>query len=118
MPSFSKQLLSGSVDGKCIQVVATTTPGTLLHTAVAGAGAIDNVYIFVANVTGAAVLLTLEWGGAGNPADHAVHQLSIPANSSQVPIMVGQPMRNGLAIQAFASAANALNVTGWVDRIS
>lgn len=118
MPSFSRQLLSGSANGKMIAVAATATPGTLVHQAIAGTTGYDEVYAWVSNVTSAAVLLTIEWGGASNPADHAVHQLSIPANSPAIPILTGQVLQNGLNVQAFASAAGALNVFGYVNRIA
>ncbi len=36
MATFSKTKLSGSTDGKQIKVVATSTPGTTIHTGVSG----------------------------------------------------------------------------------
>jgi hypothetical protein len=32
MATFTKQVLSGSTDGKAVKVAATATAGTLLHT--------------------------------------------------------------------------------------
>jgi hypothetical protein len=118
MPSYSRQLLSGSANGRTIPVAATATPGTLVHAALAGATGFDEVYLWVSNVTNAARALTIEWGGAGDPADHMVKQLSIPANSPPIPIATGQVLQNGLSVRAFADVANALNVTGYVNRIS
>lgn len=118
MPTYSRQLLSGSVNGRTIPVAAVATPGTLLHTALAGTTGYDEVYLWVSNVTNAARLLTIEWGGVGPPADHMVTQLSIPPNSPPIPIATGQVLQNGLNVRAFADAANALNVTGYVNRIS
>lgn len=118
MPSYSRQLLSGSTSGRNIPVAAVATPGTLIHTALAGAAGYDEVYLWVANVTNAARLLTLEWGGVGDPADHMVKQFSIPANSPPIPIATGQVLNGALDVRAFADAANALNVTGYVNRIS
>lgn len=118
MPSYSRQLLSGSTSGRNIPVAATATPGTLVHQAIAGATGFDEVYAWVANVTNAARLLTIEWGGVGDPADHMVKQLSIPANSPPIPIMTGQVLQGGLNVRAFADASNALNITGFVNRIS
>jgi hypothetical protein len=117
MPTYSRQLLSGSTNGRAISAAATATPGTPLHVAVAGTAAFDEVYLWVSNVTGAAHQLTLEWGGVGNPADHMVHQFSIPANSPPIPIATGQVLQNGLTVAAFADAANALVITGYVNRI-
>lgn len=117
MPSYSRQLLSGSTSGRPIPVAATVTPGTLLHTALTGSAGFDEIYLWVTNVTNAARLLTLEWGGVGDPADHMVKQFSIPANSPPIPIATGQVLNGGLIVRAFADAASALNVTGYVNRI-
>lgn len=118
MPTYSRQLLSGSTNGRTIPVGATATPGTLVHTALVGTAGFDEVYVWVSNVTAAAVALTIEWGGVASPADHAVKELSIPANSPPIPILTGQVLQNGLAVRAFAGTANALNLTGYANRIA
>jgi hypothetical protein len=118
MPTYSRQLLSGSLNGRPIPVAAIVTPGTLLHTAVADAAAFDEIYLWVSNVTGTAATLTIQWGGVGDPADHLVKAISVPANSGPVPIATGQVLTNGLVVRAFSATAGALNVTGFVNRIS
>lgn len=118
MPSYSRQLLSGSTNGRVIPVAATATPGTLLHTAIAGTAGFDELYVWVSNVTAAAATLTIEFGGVTDPGDHIVKQFSIPANSPPIPIITGQVLQNGLAVRAFSGTANALNVSGYVNRIS
>lgn len=118
MPSYSRQLLSGSTNGRVIPVAATATPGTLLHTAIAGTAGFDELYVWVSNVTGAAATLTIEFGGVTDPGDHIVKQFSIPANSPPIPIITGQVLQNGLAVRAFSGTASALNVSGYVNRIS
>ena len=54
MSSLSKQLLSGSTNGRMIKVVAVATPGTLIHTAIAGAVDIDEVWLYACNTDAAA----------------------------------------------------------------
>ena len=117
MPSYSRQLLSGSTNGRAVPVAATATPGTLVHTALSGAAGFDEVYLWVSNVTASAVPLTLEWGGVTDPSDHAVKQLSIPPNSPPIPIMTGQVLNNALVVRAFAGTAGALNLIGYANRI-
>lgn len=117
MPSYSRQLLSGSSNGRPIAVAATATPGTLLHTALASTTGFDEVYLWVSNVDTAAHQITIEWGNAGTVGDHLVDTLTIPANSPPIPIATGQVLQNGLPVRAFADAANKLNVTGFVNRI-
>ena len=113
------RLLSGSTDGLPI-IVAGTNSGTAttIHTAVALAtgNEVDEVYMTVANVTANPELLTIEWGSTADPGGHAVHQLSIPANSPQVEIATGQRITNAKVIKAFCPTANALNIMGGVIR--
>lgn len=118
MPSYSRQLLSGSTNGRAIPVAAAATPGTLVHQALAGIGGFDEVYLWASNVTGAAATLTIEWGGVTDPGDHMVKQISIPANSPPIPIVTGQVLQNGLSVRAFSGTASAINLTGYVNRIS
>jgi hypothetical protein len=117
MPSFSRKLLSGSTNGKPIQVAATATPGTTVHTAVGGTDGYDEVYVWASNVTSASANLTIEWGGTTDPGNHLVKQYSIPANSPPIPIITGQNIQNGLTIGAFSGTASAINLTGYVNRI-
>jgi len=117
MASYSRLLLSGSTSGKPIPVAATATPGTLLHTAIAGATAFDEVYLWVSNVTGSAATLSLEWGGVTDPGDLISKAVSVPANSGPTPVLVGQVLNGGLVLRAFSGTASALNITGYVNRI-
>lgn len=116
MPTFSRQLLSASTDGLPVVVAATASPGTLLHTAVGGAGR-DEVFIWVANVTGGPATLSVQWGSTSDPAGMACKGLSIPPNGPPVPIMVGQTIANAQEVRAFSDTASALNITGYINRI-
>lgn len=118
MQTVTPMVLSGSTNGLPIPVAATATPGTLIHTAVASVTGmeVDEVSLTVANVTGSSALLTIEWGGVSDPASLATKQLSIPANSPQVDIIVAHRLRAGLVIRAFSGTANALNIMGSVNR--
>jgi hypothetical protein len=118
MATFSRKLLSGSTSGRPIKVAAVATPGTLIHTAVAGAVAWDEIYAWVSNDSGGAVLLTTEFGGVTDPDDLITKQVSIPANSPPIPILTGQVLNGGLAARMFASVANVLVVTGYVNNIA
>jgi hypothetical protein len=117
MAVYSGGPLSGSTNGRPIPVAATATPGTLIHTAVAGASAFDEVYIYASNVTGAAATLTLEFGGVGDPGDHLTKGYSIAANSGPIPIATGQRVQGGVPIRAFSATGSAINVTGFYNRV-
>ena len=118
MATYSRLLLSGSTNGRNIPVAATATPGTTIHTAVSGTASFDEVYAWAANVTGAPVTLTVQWGGTTDPGDHLVKSYTIPAYSPPVPIVTGQVLNNGLLFRAFCSVASAINISGFVNRIS
>lgn len=108
-------LLSSSTNGRPIAVAATATPGTLIHTATVTG--IDEIWLWANNRTAAAATLTLEWGGTGT-SDQNLQAFSIPANSSAVLIAQGFCLTSGVAVRAFSGTANALNITGHVNRIS
>jgi hypothetical protein len=117
MATYSRVLLSGSTNGRPIPVADTATPGTLLHTAIAGTSSFDELYLWVSNVTGSAATLTIEWGGVTNPGDHISKAVSVPANTGPVQVSFGQCVNGGVVVRAFSGTASALNITGFVNRI-
>lgn len=118
MREYTKRLLSGSISGKPISVASTATPGTLLHTAIAGTDGFDEVYLFVSNLTGSAATLTIEWGGTADPGDHISKAVSVPANTGPTGVVLGLPVNGGVEIRAFSGTGAALNITGYVNRIA
>ena len=118
MATFSRVLLSGGTSGAPIPVAATVTPGTLVHTAVAGATSFDEVYLWASNVTALPATLTIEWGGVADPGSHIAKAIIIPANSGPTLIAAGQSINGGLEIRAFSGTASAINITGHVNRIT
>ena len=118
MATYTRLLLSGSTNGRQIPVAATATAGTLIHTAVTGTTSFDEIYLWVSNVTATERTLVIEWGGVTNPGDHLVSALPIPANCPRFNICTGEVLNNGLIVRAFASVTNALNMGGYVNRIT
>jgi hypothetical protein len=116
MATYSKQLLSGSTNGKGIKVAATATAGTLIHTAVTGTSSLDEIWLYAHNTTSTAVKLTLEWGGVAAPDDHV--EINIGAEGTgMILIAPGILLQNGLIVRAFAATANVINIFGYVNRI-
>lgn len=116
--AYARLLLSGSTSGRQIPVVATSTPGTLVHTAVAGAASFDEVFLWAANVTAAARTLTVQWGGVSDPGDHLVKTVTLPPYSTRNLISMGEVLNGGLEIRAFCDSASGVNVGGFVLRSS
>lgn len=115
MATYAKMKLSGSTNGKGIKVGAVATPGTLIHTAVAGTVDMDEVWLYVTNNHTAQLSLTLEYGGVASPDD--LIQLAVPSKTGLYLIVPGFVLQNGLVVRAYAQTANLLIIHGWVNRI-
>jgi len=116
MATFSKRLLSESVNGRQIKVAQTATAGTLIHTAVVGTSDLDEVWLWAVNTSSTAVTLTLEWGGVTAPDDLIVVEL--PAAKGLILVAPGLLLQNELVVRAFASVANVVEIAGFVNRIT
>ena len=116
MPTLTKRILSGSTTGLSILVAATATPGTLIHTAVAGVADMDEIYLYAINTDTVDRKLTLEWGGTTAPND--LIEFTVPGESGLYLIAPGLLLQNGLIVRAFAAAASVVAIHGWVNRIT
>tara|TARA_R110000751_G_scaffold81579_1_gene164611 strand:- start:138 stop:491 length:354 start_codon:yes stop_codon:yes gene_type:complete len=114
MATYSKELLSASTNGKAIKVTATSTAGTLLHTAVSGTSSLDEIWLYAVNSSASLVKLTLEWGEATAP-DGNIEQ-NVPAESGLMLLVPGLLLQNGLTVRAFAGTGSVVTVGGYVNR--
>jgi len=115
MATFSKIPLSGSTNGKGIQVAATATPGTTIHTAVAGTTSFDELWIYAVNISGSAVKLTIEYGGTAG-ADNI--EITIPGEQGLTLVVPGLFLNNAQVVTAFAATTNVITLHGYVNRVS
>jgi hypothetical protein len=113
--SISKRILSGSTAGRLIAVSATSSPGTTIHTAVAGFTDIDEVNLFAVNTSTSDVLLSIEYGSTGTA--HEV-DFVIPGQVGLVDVVTKLVLQDGAVIRAFAGTTNVLNIGGYVNRIT
>jgi hypothetical protein len=117
MATFTKQLLSGSTNGKAIKVAATSTAGTTIHTAVSGTSSLDEVWLYAHNSSAGTVKLTLEWGEATAPDGNI--EINIGAEGTGLVLVApGLLLQNSLVIKAFAATTNVITLTGYVNRIA
>lgn len=114
MAIFTKQLLSGSTDGRQISVAANATPGTLIHTA--DATALDEIWLWAVNTDGSQVDLTVEFGGVTDPDD--LIEVGLGAGEGLILVVPGWVLTNGLIVRAFASVADVVNIGGYVNRVT
>ena len=112
--TISRQLLSGSTNGRGVKVAATATPGTTIHTA--HATSLDEVWLWCVNSDTVARKLTVEFGGTTSPDD--LIEVAIPAESGLVLVSPGLTVTGGVVVRAFAATANVLVVMGHVNRIT
>lgn len=121
MATFSKQILSGSTNGRGIGVVATATTGTTIHATGISATTIDEIWLYANNIHSSAVTLTVEFGGTTITSD--LIQQSIAATpSGLVLICAGLILRGtgsaATTVTAFASVASKIEIFGFVNRIA
>lgn len=109
--------LSASTDGLPVKVVATTTTGTTIHTAVSGTqeGTFDLVTLYAVNTHTADVVLTVEFGGTAT--DNNI-KMTIPYQSGMFMICDQMPLQNAKVITAFAATTNVIMIYGWVTPVN
>lgn len=119
MATFTKQILSGSTDGRAIKVAATASSGTTIHTGPTATTTIDEVWLYAQNTDTTARKLTIQWGGTTSPDDEI--ELTIPAESGLTLVAPGLLIRGNataLVVRAFAATANVITIHGYVNRIA
>jgi hypothetical protein len=113
---YKKRKLSASSDGRGIKVAATSTPGTLIHTALSSVAQNewDEIWIRAINTSGSAVKLTLEWGGTTAPDD--LVEVTIPAEDGLHDVVLGHVLQNSREVRAFAATGDVIVLHGFVNR--
>lgn len=114
---FNKAKLSGSTDGKGIKVVATSSTGTTIHTAVSGttANTFDEIWLWAVNSDTTARKLTIEFGGTTSP--DALIEVTIPPESGLFQVVPGFILQNAAVVTAFCATANVVMLHGYVNEI-
>ena len=114
MAVFSKELLSGSTNGRLIKVAATATAGTTIHTAHATAE--DEIWLYAVNSDTTDRKLTIEFGGTTSPDD--LIEQTITAESGLILVVPGLVLTGSVVVRAFAATANVVMIGGYVNRIT
>ena len=120
MATFTKVLLSGSTQGKPVKIAATATTGTTIHATGTSSATIDEIWLYAFNSDTTARTLTVEFGGTTAPDQNIV--VDIPSKSGLTLVVPGLTLTGtGAAantVTAFASTANVVTISGYVNRIS
>jgi hypothetical protein len=113
----SKIILSGSTNGKAIQLTATSFgAANTIHLSTASGTNVDEIWLWAYNSSTSAVAVVIEWGNTGN----AWEQVTQTINYQQGLFLVlpGLILNNGVYVKAWASAANVVGIYGFVNQIT
>lgn len=116
MATYSKQFLSGSVNGKAILVSGTGTgSANTIHTAISGTSSLDEIWLYAVNTSNSNVKLTIEYGETTSPNGHI--EVTVLAEAGAVCVVPGFLLQNSLVVKAFAGTTNVITLYGFVNRV-
>jgi dihydroorotate dehydrogenase len=119
MATYSKNILSGSTDGRPILVNQTAiATGLTIHTGPNIATSFDEIWIYAMNTSASTKKLTIGWGGVTDPND--LIEVSLSAEAGLVLIAPGLILKGNatpLTIKAAAADATSINLHGYVNKI-
>ena len=120
MATYSKQLLSESTNGKAINITATLSATTLIHTTQSSLSVLDEVWLYATNATTSDIMFNLLYGGT-NFTNDVLFEGVIEAYAGNVLVCPGVIARGddatGFSIYG-NSSVSGVNVFGYVNRIS
>ena len=120
MSPITREFLTEGANGAFVNVTASGSPGTLIHTATNTGGEKDELWLWGVNNAAPTADVVIEWAGTDDVTD--IQQVGIPpANGDQL-LIAGKTIAGGLEVRAYTTHAVAtvsgLNVGGHVNRIS
>ena len=101
-----------------MQVTGTSTGASItVHTAVAGTSDLDEIWLYATGTSTAEILLSIEFGALNGDIDFIY--LTVPVQGAGLSLLVpGLLLQNGMVLKAYAATANAINLNGFVNRIT
>lgn len=116
--AYTRAMLSGDTHGIGILVVHTANnDADTVHTATASTtDPGDEVWLWADNPDTMTHVLKLWWGGTTAVTNEKVY--TIPALTSDVPLVRGSMLRNALVVKASCDVANKVSIRGFVNRIT
>lgn len=117
MATISKNHLSGSTDGKPIQVPINTGAFATVHTGPSDPNNFDEVWIWASNANGSVdEIVIVRIGGTGDE-----YKIKAVVSPQETVLMVpGIPIQGNatpIVIDVASSTANKVNVIGYVNQI-
>ena len=115
MPTYTKAPLSSAISGEQIQITGSGIAQlTTIHASVDSA--YDEVWLYATNTSDADVQMVLTWANTG-VRDQMYATIPYKAGRS---LIIDGKLLSGTAnsVKAYAAAGNAINVDGFVNRIT
>lgn len=120
MATYSKLTLSGSTDGRGIEIDQTSIgSGVTIHTGSATASTYDEVWLYASNTHTSGVKLTIGFGGTTDPDD--LIELTVLPEAGLVTVIPGLVLKGNatqLVVKAAADTSNEVTIFGFVNRIT
>lgn len=118
MGTISKLALSGSLQGRPIQINITGSNGTHIHTTTTSSTIVDEIWLYATNNDTVQRNLTVEYGATGSASEISV---GIPSKSGLSIVLAGSILTgndvSGSRISAYASVTSSISVIGYVNRL-
>jgi hypothetical protein len=112
--AFTIEFLSASNSGEPVVIAATSSPGTLIHTSIAGTSQKDEVFLYVNNTGSGVWPFILQMGGTG-----LANQMAIDIYPKEPPQLICQGflVNNSATIRGYSpSGVSGLIINGYVQR--
>lgn len=106
---------ASSINGMGVKIVATSSPGTAVHTCQSGTDYFDTIWLFAVNRNAGTVGVVVQYGDTATENSFGV---SIPPNNAPIMILQGLRLNNGKIVYVYATAANDVTILGFSDHTS
>lgn len=117
-PNFVKGFLSSGANGVPILITSTNSSSpTSIHTATnAGATYMDEIYLYLNNLSTSSVVVNILWGGSTLPNNQK--RIVLQAGVGDVLAVAGCILNGGLTVSAYADTGSIVTVTGYVHTVN
>ena len=117
--TVAKTKLSGSTNGKMIEIVAAATDtanAVVIHTAVTGTTNYDEIWLWAYNAHTDAVEIYIEWGVHADAAELITK--TIPKDDGLYLLIPGLVLQNGMTVEIFAATGAVIFILGYVNQMT
>lgn len=112
--AYSINFLSASLSGEPIPLMATGSPGTIIHTSIAGSAQMDEIFLYANNTGNQFYPLVLQV--ACTSGSHAMTMMMATQDSPQL-VLQGWPVNQSATVRGYSPSGSGLMIIGgYVQR--